>query len=679
MADKLQLMLEAERRGILPPEQKVLLDEARKRGLIDQSGNFAEALFAAPPEPKGSITGVDFGRASAIEGRPGSWRAGLAYALGNDEDVAREYTKVIPGSSIVRNEAGRPMVRLESGDTYEVNPEGFDVSDVLRFVAKAASFFPAARAVSGIGNLGVRATAGAGLSAATEAGTQKAVGREQIDPVEVAAAGAGGGASELFVAPVVQALFRDTAKLPRAEAVRRAQMVLAQRAEGMPEDAVVQIGQRLREIELGGSPDDLIGEAEFGFQYTRGQRTGDTRQLMREERLSQTPLMLDVQRQNADTANRAVRDIARQVAGGEVDSAPGAVARATERVRAEHQALKGQVDEAYGRFRETEAAVPPDYAARFPQRLQERLADTNIDPVNTPGAVRALQIAEDVFANPEGALSAKRIDQVRRQLRTIGGKDPSDKRAVRLIINEMDGWLDDAVEQGLVSGDPKAIEFLKEARRLNTDLARRFGDSGMGKDVDRIVGRMLQRNASPEELARMIYGAGQVSAPTATRALQRIRHAMAGKSTEWDQLRAQVLRAAVTGKGDNALGIQAIHNNLKELLVNRPELMKTLFNPGELQTVQRLTAAMEPLMRSVDKRSSGTTERLMRVAAPYITRFPILRQVFDYGSEAAQTAAARRSLMPLMPPRGAATPAAGAAAGAFYTAPWASPNRPNNP
>jgi hypothetical protein len=38
MADKVELLLEADRRGILPPDQKALLDEARKRGLVGGAG-----------------------------------------------------------------------------------------------------------------------------------------------------------------------------------------------------------------------------------------------------------------------------------------------------------------------------------------------------------------------------------------------------------------------------------------------------------------------------------------------------------------------------------------------------------------------------------------------------------------------------------------------------------------
>lgn len=52
MADpnKIELLLEAERRGILPPEKKTLLDEARKRGLI--GGTSEQKLVSASSDPE---------------------------------------------------------------------------------------------------------------------------------------------------------------------------------------------------------------------------------------------------------------------------------------------------------------------------------------------------------------------------------------------------------------------------------------------------------------------------------------------------------------------------------------------------------------------------------------------------------------------------------------------------
>lgn len=51
MADKTELLLEAERRGILPADKKPLLDEARRRGLIPGGGASSSAPTPAPQEP----------------------------------------------------------------------------------------------------------------------------------------------------------------------------------------------------------------------------------------------------------------------------------------------------------------------------------------------------------------------------------------------------------------------------------------------------------------------------------------------------------------------------------------------------------------------------------------------------------------------------------------------------
>lgn len=489
MADKLQLLLEAERRGILPPEQKAMLDEARKRGLVDTQGAFGDAMRQAPADPVGTIDAPEF--RGQLGGGAQTFRAFGAFALGDDNDAAREYAKAIPGGSVVPREGGSPLIRDAQGRTFEVNPQGFDLTDVGKFFGKAVSFLPAARGAAAFNSLGPRVVAGGLLSSGTEAASQAAIGREKIDPMAVGMAGAGGAVGEV-IAPFLQAVFRDAGRLPRQEAIRRARAYMMANASDIPGEVLAQIGGRLDEVSRGGSIDDLIGEAEFGFQYTRGQRSGDIRTLMSEEPLMQTPRMVEVSRNNADAANRAVTNIARRVAGGEVDTAPGAVARATDVVRAEERALRGKVNDAYSRFRETRAYVPDHEAWNVPKRVQRALEDFDVNPATTPNAARAIDIVNETFANTQTALSARQIDVARRKLRSLGVANAADGKARNIIIKEMDQWLDDAVQNGLVNGDPQAIQFLKDARKLNTEMARRFGDMGIGKDVDRIVGRMLQ-------------------------------------------------------------------------------------------------------------------------------------------------------------------------------------------
>lgn len=74
MADLLQLMVEAERRGILPPDKTALLAEARRRGLVPSGEQ-------KPPEPAPSVGGMGgynpFARRFMGAGEQGMERLGL--------------------------------------------------------------------------------------------------------------------------------------------------------------------------------------------------------------------------------------------------------------------------------------------------------------------------------------------------------------------------------------------------------------------------------------------------------------------------------------------------------------------------------------------------------------------------------------------------------------------------
>ena len=95
MADRLQLMVEAERRGILPPDKTALLAEARRRGLVPGGEQ-------KPPEPAPSVGGMGgynpLARRFMGAGQQGMERLGLtpenvqnpvANALGPLETVAQ--------------------------------------------------------------------------------------------------------------------------------------------------------------------------------------------------------------------------------------------------------------------------------------------------------------------------------------------------------------------------------------------------------------------------------------------------------------------------------------------------------------------------------------------------------------------------------------------------------------
>lgn len=65
MADKIALLLEAERRGILPPEKVALLAEARKRGLVPGGQALAPADFSGVTTSTDTTANSVFDRAMA--------------------------------------------------------------------------------------------------------------------------------------------------------------------------------------------------------------------------------------------------------------------------------------------------------------------------------------------------------------------------------------------------------------------------------------------------------------------------------------------------------------------------------------------------------------------------------------------------------------------------------------
>src|SRR5712664_914130 len=91
--DKMALMLEADKRGLLKPEQKALLDEAVKRGLMGGAGggNASNALEQAPDpvmeainkSPTAGIADAALSLGSGAVAAPVAGLAGIAQGVKN--------------------------------------------------------------------------------------------------------------------------------------------------------------------------------------------------------------------------------------------------------------------------------------------------------------------------------------------------------------------------------------------------------------------------------------------------------------------------------------------------------------------------------------------------------------------------------------------------------------------
>lgn len=115
-------------------------------------------------------------------------KMGLAQLFGSDKSQEQILQQM--GGVISQDEKGNAIVELPSG-RYALNKPGLSPQDIASGVAQAAAFAPAA----GAGTVGRAALGAAGTEAVTK-GLVEAAGGEEVSPIDVAAAGALGGAGK---------------------------------------------------------------------------------------------------------------------------------------------------------------------------------------------------------------------------------------------------------------------------------------------------------------------------------------------------------------------------------------------------------------------------------------------------------------------------------------------------
>lgn len=113
-------------------------------------------------------------------------RAGVAQLFGSD--ASQEQVLQSMGATLSQDEKGNTIVNLPSG-SYALNKPGLSPQDVTSFLANALAFTPASRAGSVLG-----AAAKSGATDLALQGATQAVGGEDINPLQVAASAALGGA-----------------------------------------------------------------------------------------------------------------------------------------------------------------------------------------------------------------------------------------------------------------------------------------------------------------------------------------------------------------------------------------------------------------------------------------------------------------------------------------------------
>lgn len=648
-----------------PDQQNATVDEiAKSMGTSAGAQNAPGLLERGYNAVKSAVTGE--GRMddpNLPEFRPHGATASEAAKLaagrmfGDKEQQADIVRNALPGAEVTQDSHGNYIVDWNGQRGY-INKPGIGPLDIASAAGQGGLY--AATLASGgelgfLPRMGLRALLGAGTSAATDAALIPAGSKQGISPIKAAVTGAGVAGGEALAAGgsvAYRALSRLLGKgvpvIDGQTGQLTQQAASALHEAGVdPRDITPSLIDQLTNsaTKLGGVTPAAARTAvagEFGVPLTRGQATGDVTQTAFEEAARNNAkgsaagdLMRGFDQRQQQAVANARQNIGEQLAGGQsvANDALEAGERVREGIRSQAAAHNAAIDQAYDAARPAmeNTVVSADAFRALPGRIQNALSNSDIvvDDL-TPATRAALKSIQDFSQFREANLgpgdkvagvSLRGVEQLRRRINNRFDQvaNPTDRRALRIAKNELDNWIDDSVDSSLMSGDPAAIDAIKNARQLRANYQFRFGKRNPKDTAGGMIDRIINTDATDGEVANWLFGASKVGMKgESVRLASRLKDVLGADSPEWAAIRQAAWLRAVEKPGTpvDQLGPQAVANRINDFLSgDGRNLAQVLYTPEELSQGRRFALTLRHLIPPKEatnpSRSSYGVARLM--------------------------------------------------------------------
>jgi hypothetical protein len=238
-----------------------------------------------------------------------------------------------------------------------------------------------------------------------------------------------------------------------------------------------------------------------------------------------------------------------------------------------------------------------------------------VDDVLTPVATRALRDLDEMPSlriTPDNiAADLRGVEQARKRLvrfyaaaRGVGKAE--DVRAMDRVIHEFDNHIESAISNGLFSGDPRALDAIRAARAQYARYAREFRPQGAGDDVGNAMRRIIDRNATPEEIGNMVVGSGAVGrAGLPVRLAERLEQVLGRDSDAFNAIR-QAVWNRVSVAANPARTSQGI------LEFTQSSLARRLYSQPEIAVMRGHATAVRDLEQTIARLPSGAAAERAR-------------------------------------------------------------------
>lgn len=275
------------------------------------------------------------------------------------------------------------------------------------------------------------------------------------------------------------------------------------------------------------------------------------------------------------------------------------------------RSAKEVADVLYEEARARKASLPLKSLEVFVPRAEKALSSYDI--ADMPKVQRRLAELEGIYKtaleNRKRTVDIRQLEMVRRRIisNQPASIDKAQGAALNVLKAQIDTYMDDLFDAGMITGDKKAIQSWKTARSAWADYSKRFNE-------DKFVKKLTKdKKATPEEIKNWLFGASAAGAkPEAGRTVKALNDALTQKdpvtgrilaegkdSPQMNSLRKEVLmdvmeplmfkdtfdspRAAKANFGQFVV-------NYNTLIKNNPTLVNELFDKDSLKALNSLSA-----------------------------------------------------------------------------------------
>ena len=245
----------------------------------------------------------------------------------------------------------------------------------------------------------------------------------------------------------------------------------------------------------------------------------------------------------------------------------------------------------------------------------------NFNPLNTPKAFNLINDLKKVSNLKK--VSVNDLENWRKRANNSLGADKSENAAIKATIREYDGFVDNLMDDLVLSGDADKFKFWFKARKANKEFREKFSDN-------KIIAKILDKDnpLEPSEAFNLLFTPNAVGKTGVRRTVLKLKENLSEegfnklKQGAFLRIAEQAQKVASGEQGVKAFSGAGFKSALVKLQIRTPELYNALFTKSDTALLNQFANVAELATTSVPggKNVSGTaavvTRKMQQVFGP---------------------------------------------------------------